>query len=176
LGLVVKLKERRLKAISGFLLYKLVEDNNMTKLRELKKKLDLVASVVQYNEENGRYYANVDEEYRELRHLMWDRGILSDNYHYRWFDEAIGGLMSIINEDGYSERAIRSYEFNVQADEATYSLTEWLASATERVYFLTEAMKESEVKDGYNLLSIAQMIEAEEVYESARNILIEWLE
>lgn len=80
-----------------------------------------------------------------------------EDYKYKYIYEMIE-LIANIDEDG---------DYNcpeIETDIYTSDLTAWLNSNTRRVYYLTNALEECEIKDGFQLLSIAQAMEKEEIY------------
>lgn len=54
----------------------------------------------------------------------------------------------------------------IEADVYTSDLTRWLHSRADRVYYLTEALEEYGMKDGFEALQMAELKEIEEVYYS----------
>jgi len=53
----------------------------------------------------------------------------------------------------------------------TVNLTEWLNNNIYNVYYLTEALKETEEKDGFKILAIAQYIAIDEIYSEVLTLL-----
>ena len=53
----------------------------------------------------------------------------------------------------------------------TSDLTEWLNSNNSNVYYLTEALEESEEKDGFRALALAQYKAIDEIYSEVENLL-----
>jgi len=51
----------------------------------------------------------------------------------------------------------------IEPDVYTHNLTAWLHSRADHVYYLTEVLEESEVKDGFQLLAAAQQKQIQEV-------------
>jgi hypothetical protein len=52
---------------------------------------------------------------------------------------------------------------SIEPDIYTHNLTAWLHSRADHVYYLTEVLEESEVKDGFQLLSAAQQKQIQEI-------------
>lgn len=138
-----------------------------------KKKIEMILNIVKISE-IGRCYLDITDENEGLRHIIYE-GLKLDDYQLKWFDEAINEIFDNINPDYFTDKDIEEYEFNIEADPYTDQLTEWLHSDTERVYYLTEAMETYEPEDGFQLLIDAQCLEIDEVYNSSRRILIDWL-
>jgi len=89
-----------------------------------------------------------------------------DDYRYKFIKDA---LQYISDQD---EGADLDYP-EIEADIYTGDLTAWLNSRNDRVYYLTEALEEYEIKNGFQALHDAQIIEKEEVYWSVLESLRE---
>jgi hypothetical protein len=61
----------------------------------------------------------------------------------------------------------------IEPDCYTNGLTSWLNSNNSYVYYLTEALEELEIKDGFQLLAYAQSIWLREMVEAIVSKLIE---
>ena len=92
--------------------------------------------------------------------------MLPDDYRYKFIEDA---LIMIADQD---DDADLDYP-EIEADTYTSDLTKWLNSRNDRVYYLTEALEEYEIKDGFQALQSAQLREREEVYFSVLNSLQE---
>lgn len=51
----------------------------------------------------------------------------------------------------------------IEPDIYTHNLTAWLNARVDHVYYLTEVLQESEVKDGFQLLAAAQQKQIQEI-------------
>jgi len=56
-------------------------------------------------------------------------------------------------------------------DVYTSDLTEWLNSNNNNVYYLTEAIDQYEIKDGFRVLATAQSLAIDEIYGEVLNLL-----
>lgn len=56
-------------------------------------------------------------------------------------------------------------------DVYTGNLTEWLNSNNNNVYYLTEAIDQYEIKDGFRALATAQSLAIDEIYGEVMNLL-----
>lgn len=83
--------------------------------------------------------------------------MMPDDYRYKFIEEA---LDLIANQDIDLDCP------EIEADIYTSDLTKWLHSRNDRVYYLTEALETFGMKDGFQALQSAQIIEKEEVYWS----------
>ena len=92
--------------------------------------------------------------------------MMPDDYRYKFILDA---LEIIANSD---QEAELDYP-EIEADIYTRDLTAWLHSRNDRICYLTEALEEYEIKDGFWALQEAQLREREEVYFSVLNSLRE---
>jgi hypothetical protein len=95
--------------------------------------------------------------------------MLPDDYRYKFIEDALI-MIADQDEDADLDRP------EIEADIYTSDLTKWLHSRNDRVYYLTEALEEYEIKDGFRALQAAQLREREEVYFSVLNGLRELCE
>jgi hypothetical protein len=51
----------------------------------------------------------------------------------------------------------------IEPDTYTHDLTEWLHSRADHLYYVTEVLEESEIKDGFQLLAAAQQKQIHEI-------------
>lgn len=109
--------------------------------------------------EDQTTFVTFDDKYQDIviacHNEMW-----ADDYKYTFIDDAL----YIITEselDNYDEIQERLYE--IEADCYTSDLTEWLSSDNRRVYYLTTALEDFGIKDGFQALSTAQYLEKKEV-------------
>jgi len=93
-------------------------------------------------------------------------GMVPDDHRYKFIEDA---LIIIANNDQEAELDCPE----IEADIYTSDLTKWLHSRNDRVCYLTEALEEYEIKDGFQALQSAQLLEREEVYYSVLNSLRE---
>ena len=93
-------------------------------------------------------------------------GMLPDDHRYKFIEDALQ-YISDQDEDAHLDCP------EIEADSYTSDLTAWLNSRNDRVYYLTEALEEYEIKDGFQALQMAQLRERGEVYYSGLNSLRE---
>jgi len=96
---------------------------------------------------------------------------LPDDYVYLWASEAFSELEMLEDEE-----EVQAAIDEVIGDIYTSELTAWLNSRNDRVFYLTEALEEYEMKDGFQALSFAQEIEKKEVYNTVGAFIINKLE
>jgi hypothetical protein len=92
--------------------------------------------------------------------------MMPDDYRYKFIEDA---LQYISDQDEDEDMDFPE----IKADSYTSELTKWLHSRNDRVCYLTEALEEYEIKDGFRALQAAQLCEREEVYFSVLNSLRE---
>jgi len=96
-------------------------------------------------------------------------GMVPDDHRYKFIKDA---LQYISDQDEDADLDCPE----IKADIYTSDLTKWLHSRNDRVYYLTEALEEYEIKDGFQALYLAQLCERGEVYDSVLNSLRELCE
>jgi len=92
--------------------------------------------------------------------------MVPDDHRYKFIEDA---LQYISDQDEDADLDCPE----IEADIYTSDLTKWLHSRNDRVCYLTEALEEYEIKDGFQALYLAQLCERGEVYDSVLNSLRE---
>jgi hypothetical protein len=132
----------------------------LTIQEKAKKMLDCFEQKKRQDE--SKFYCLKDdcknrETYQEI--CMQAHGdMFPDDYKYEFIVEALQQL-SDMTEDADPQDTI----FEIESDIYTSDLTKWLDSANSRVYYLTEALEEYPITDGFQALSSAQLKEKQEV-------------
>lgn len=119
--------------------------------------------------DNGEEFVKTKEGRPDwLKNLIFTAhdGMLPDDYRYKFIEDA---LIMIADQDEDTDLDCPE----IEADSYTSKLTKWLHSRNDRVYYLTEALEEYEIKDGFQVLQEAQLREREEVFYSVLNSLRE---
>ena len=118
-------------------------------------------------------FINSDEVFKIFSNCNDERGLNPFNdYSYNWLNEFLCDFLDSINEEDNINDIMRDFEDNINekidgtTDIYTSNLTAWLNHNNSNVYYLTEALEEQEIKDGFNLLQIAQYKAIEESYYS----------
>jgi hypothetical protein len=109
--------------------------------------------------DGSKYYCNIKkiDWQKEIIHKAHGDA-LPDDYIYEFINDALAVLSDC--EEGNEEEAI----YEMEPDCYTTNLTAWLHSSNNRVYYITEALEEfGDIKDGFQLLGIAQTKEKQEV-------------
>jgi hypothetical protein len=120
--------------------------------------------------DNGEEFVKTKEGRPDwLRNLIFTAhgGMMPDDYRYKFIENS---LQYIADQD---EDADDLDCPEIEADSYTSELTKWLHSRNDRVCYLTEALEEYEIKDGFQALQEAQLREREEVYHSVLSSLRE---
>jgi len=87
---------------------------------------------------------------------------LPDDTTYEFISDALDIICDL--EDDATENDITEAIFErTQPDVYTSDLTAWLNARNDHVYYLTEALEEMDIKDGFQALSMAQAKHKEEV-------------
>ena len=87
---------------------------------------------------------------------------LPDDTTYRFLSDALDLIYEL--DDKATEDDIREAIFErIEADVYTSDLTAWLGARNDHVYYLTEALEESGITDGFQALMYAQKKHKEEV-------------
>jgi len=95
---------------------------------------------------------------------------LPDDSIYEAINEVVAVLADSDPDADLDE--LRGLIAEIEPDVYTYDLTDWLHDDVNNVYYLTEALEEDGIKDGFDLLSRAQYLFKQEV----ANALLEALE
>ena len=80
------------------------------------------------------------------------------------------------NDDESTIDSLRETIDELEPDVYTSDLTKWLHSRVDNVYYITQALEESEFKDGFQLLTYAQSIYIREIAEALLSVIEENLE
>lgn len=104
-------------------------------------------------------HANNEELKDLIRKAHGDK--LPDDYCYEFIVEALDKIAEC--QEGAREYDIIDAIYEIEADVYTSNLTSWLNSRADRVRYLTEALEECEIKDGFQALAVAQQKEKQEV-------------
>lgn len=133
---------------------------NMTNTKTIQEVAgEMSANLETKTRTNGEQYicnkVNVEWQKDIIRKAHGDK--LPDDYVYRFISQALDVILEA--EDGAEEDAI----YTIEPDCYTSDLTNWLASRNDRLYYLTEALEEYEIKDGFQALAAAQQKEIQEV-------------
>jgi len=117
---------------------------------------------------------------RTIKDIEWQKEIifkahqdrLPSDYIYEFIQDA---LYAIVDAED-NEEAIEEAIYGIEADVYTSDLTRWLHSNNHNVYYLTEALEEFEIKDGFQALAIAQQKQKQEVAIKVLNGIKEYIE
>lgn len=102
------------------------------------------------------------EEYRKLSEVIWGlKKNLGEDFVY-W--EVYNCLSEIIDLAPETEEGLEDILENIEPDVYTSDLTEWLNEHNGHVFYLTEALETYEIKDGFELLAVAQELAKREVW------------
>lgn len=114
----------------------------------------------------------------DVRDMFWKAGMEIDDYHFKWLDYYMNSFADALEDKGPLDIESLHEELReaIEADIYTSDLTEWLNSKNSRVYYLTEALEELDVKNGFHLLSYAQFLEIEEVYQMGLEVIRNYIE
>jgi len=106
-----------------------------------------------------------DDRPEELKELIHEAhgDMMPDDHRYEFILESLTALANYEDPDDAIE--------GIESDVYTSDLTSWLNSRNDRTYYLTEAIEEYGVKDGFDALSLAQYQEKSEVFWSVKNSL-----
>jgi hypothetical protein len=119
--------------------------------------------------DNGEEFVKTKEgrpEWLESLIFTAHGDMMPNDYRYKFIEDA---LQYISDQDEDEDLGCPE----IEADTYTSDLTKWLNSRNDRVYYLSEALENSDITDGFQLLMMAQSIEREEVYYSVLNSLRE---
>jgi len=87
---------------------------------------------------------------------------LPDDTTYRFISDALDIICELEDDTDIDEVHEIIFE-RTEPDVYTSDLTDWLGARNDHVYYLTEALEEMDIKDGFQALSYAQAKHKEEV-------------
>ena len=171
-----------------------MDEKTISKCSCCEKRKTLNKKVIEYLESlNKSHMVKIQDTEKERRVFdndktfkifgIVDKGCLTpfNDYSYEWLNSFLCGVIDFIGYtdfDNFDELndliQDKIYEW-VDNEVCVYTsdLTEWLNSHNENVYYLNDVLEENEIKDGFNLLTIAQSKAIDEVFNSALNLMIE---
>jgi hypothetical protein len=86
---------------------------------------------------------------------------LPDDTVYEMIYEAISRLIEL--DDDATDDDMTEAIYEMEPDPYTSNLTAWLNKRADHVYYLTEALEQMDIKDGFQALSAAQKIQMDEI-------------
>jgi len=134
-----------------------VERNNQATLREKK-------SIVVFADD-------ASEDLKDsVRKAHGDR--LPSDWVFEKYYYILDAMLQYIADDTQTIIDDAKYEIvDGLVDVYTGDLTEWLNSNNNNVYYLTEAIDQYEIKDGFRALATAQSLAIDEIYGEVMNLL-----
>ena len=144
----------------------------MTKQRTIQEVAQEMSDNLETKKRNdGTEYICKKIDIKWQKDIIWKAhdDKLPDDYIYEFIQEALDLFADCTGDE---EEAI----YEIEADCYTSDLTKWLNSRNDRVYYLTEALEEFEIKDGFQLLAVAQQREKQEVAQAVLQGIKDYLE
>ena len=86
---------------------------------------------------------------------------LPDDTIYKMIYDALSTLTELDEEA--EEDKMRDAIYSMEPDVYTSNLTAWINKRNNHVYYLTEALEEFDIKDGFQALSMAQKMQMDEI-------------
>ena len=96
----------------------------------------------------------------DLIHTVHDDK-LPDDTTYQFIEMAVDAIAE--GDDDATEDDIQERLYEIESDIYTSDLTAWLNARNDHTYYLTRALEEFGIEDGFGALSIAQKIQIDEV-------------
>lgn len=121
-----------------------------------EKASEVLAKFYQKKRKNGRSYWATDDESLLNMCLAAHGDARPDDYKYAFIVDALRAISKAKDID----------EIDIEPDDNAYDLTTWLASNILRVDYVLQAMEERQPENAFDLLSIAQGLEREEILRS----------
>lgn len=124
---------------------------------------DINDAMIQKTRKDGEeYYCLKDGSPNWMQYIIWgahgDR-LPDDSVYTTIARDVLPAILDAESDIESIEEGIRE----IEADVYTSDLTEWLNDSNENVYYLTEALEETDIKDGFRLLSYAQYLWRQEI-------------
>ena len=107
-----------------------------------------------------------------IRNAHLDR-MPSDDIYERIYNilDRLSGL-----DDEAGEDEARDVIYEIEPDWYTSDLANWLSDNNNNVYYLTEALEQMKIKDGFQLLSVAQSLYIQEIANELINGIVKYIE
>lgn len=148
----------------------------MKQFKDSKLKQILKTGFKLDEERNIYLFNDIIDKDEEIMDKLFHLGFEIEDYHYQWLSDFFNEA-DIINEDEKLDyididSLCDDILSSLEADIYTSDLTKWLNSHPSKVYYLTEVLEEyGDIKDGFKLLSLAQIRAKEEVYQIGKGLL-----
>ena len=125
----------------------------------IKKASELRKKMVVKTRQNGEKFYSFRSYTEETSNFARDvhEGIAPDDFIYKQINLALNFIADFSEEDDFYDRLLE-----ISPDSLTSDLTSWLNSSNYRLYYLTEAIGESD--NGFDLLAMAQLKEIQKIY------------
>jgi predicted aldo/keto reductase-like oxidoreductase len=151
--------------------------------KELKNKIAVLEKTFEWKKDEEKkdngFYIITSETPQELKDIFFKNEFEVEDYNYNWFSEAFDIMLEAVEEAKDIDEAVSiidNLEFEIEADIYTSNLTEWLNSSNYRVDYLGRAVKEMGAGEGIEILSWAQYLEKQEIFDNARRSFIDYLQ
>lgn len=147
----------------------------MITVKELAENL---RHMFKYKEDVQKTVFNEEIVNKDVLNMFFEANMEVDDYHYSWLSNYMDQFADILERypNMLMDEIQDEIRDSIEADVYTSDLTEWLNSKNSRVYYLTQALEELDVKDGFQLLAYAQSREMEEVYYKGFEVIQKYIE
>src|SRR5574343_589767 len=79
-------------------------------------------------------------------------------------------------DEDADEESVRDLLYEIESDVYTADLTKWLASNINNIYYLNEALEETDTNDGFQLLAVAQSKYIQEIGNELLSAISKYVE
>lgn len=144
---------------------------------EAAKYLDLLER--QEDKEKDRKWISFKLEVigKDKRHLKLSEAMhrieCSEDFVYEQAWRCLNWLVDEAPEDIDEAEDVLLDAIDREVDIYTSDLTSWLNQSASHVYYLTEALEEDNIKDGFQLLAFAQFRAIEEIWRGVLDLILE---
>jgi hypothetical protein len=153
---------------------------NVLDLSTLKGLATLIQGYTYRKERDGETRVFFKDEFYEKDHALWSKIVQSqpDGVSMDFWHEVAEEVIDIMAEadrstDEYAMRELVAE--GIEPSIYTADLTNWLNGSNANVYYLTEAIQNYGVTDGFEALSMAQQLAKEGIANELINAMAEFL-
>lgn len=135
-----------------------IAEKYLKRMKKIKQRNDEFIYIFKDNNDK-----NINEENLNLSFYV-HAGELPDNFIYKKINEGL----RIITETNLEDSEDQIYKYlikNIESDIYITDLTVWLNSSPNRIQYIDEVLENHRPTDGFILLSSAQSLETEKIYQ-----------
>ena len=137
---------------------------------------EIYKNMIQKSRDNGDKFYCLKERVQWQTDIIHDAHIdrLPDDTVYDVINDVLGAIADMDTDDGEDEA--REILYGIEPPVYTSDLTKWLASHNGNVEYMTRAMSEYDLKDGFGVLSGAYCIFLQEIGNDLITAIVKYID